>query len=171
MHAFILTGEDRGGMKPALLPLLALCLCLAGCGGKETGGESTNDDNVSGRQDDSAVPRQPKETAAPFETIELKYLEQPGARYVVPVGEKWKLIWNRPLEYGPVTPAYDVRFKGSIVLGNNETIAVSGVAESGINILALSKKKQSVVVWAYEGANFYSANEYVKAKIEKYKVE
>ena len=61
------------------------------------------------------------------------------------------------------------------MLGNDQTIAVSGVAsgvfESRVNVLALSKRKQSVIVWAYEGASFYSANEYIKVRIEKNKIE
>jgi hypothetical protein len=47
----------------------------------------------------------------------------------------------------------------------------SGVFESRVNVLALSKRKQSVIVWAYEGASFYSANEYIKVRIEKNKIE
>ena len=162
-------------MKQTFIALLAFCFCLAGCGGKETNKESSDDDGFSNPQDDNSVSRQAEETATPFETIELKYLGGPDARYAVPKGEKWKLIWNRPPEYGRVTPSYDVRFTGAIVLGNDQTIAVSGVtsgvSESSFNVLALSKREQSVIVWAYEGAGFYSANEYIKVRIEKYKIE
>ena len=136
---------------------------IVGCGAK--------DGDYSNPQDDVSVTSLPDETATPFETIELKYLEELGARYVVPKGETWKVIWSRPREYGQVTPAYDIRFEGAIVLGNDQTISVSGVASPEFNVLALSKKEQSVVVWAHEGSKFYSANEYVKAKIEKYKAE